>query len=621
MPGIFGLVRKRAPERRANESLLAEMAAILAEANPSFETATWADGRMGLGRVGLPLPGSARFAADAAGAAALEGFVYGWRDGGDGPVGPGGQPAERLLTISRRAPERLTAAPHGSFQAAVADSGTESLQIWNDRLGHRLLFWYEDAAVLVFAAEIKALLAWPCLRRELDLDALADFFNYGYPLGERTFLQGVRALPPGHLLSWQQGAARLRPWAPPLRFEPTARPLPDLIDELDALYPPILARRLQPDGEIALPLSGGLDSRFILGHLRRLGRLPRTFTHGKSGCLDGRIAARLARVAGAEDHRFISVQPRWLAEQGERFVHLTEGMCHLQPATLLSVAAEYRLDPVRTCFLNGIFGGPGNYGEGYFNESDLSDGLDAEAQRRSLRRTLFGQHRSESYYELFAPDLGRLAHQRYDEAVAAELERLAPVSDRFCDRKDTFFILNRLRRHMNQVDCNRHLWHDHFALADEALLDFYLRLPAELKVGRRFLTVYFRRVFPDLAAVPWQATGADLYRRPSARQRAGRQRWLAWSHRLERLSAGRIRIYDRRQYYHYDQWYRSEPRLRDWIEGVLRDRRTRERGLFDPGRVERLLRYQRRGGRAFVLISSLVAVELFCRLFVDHRPG
>ncbi len=644
MPGIFGLVRKGPPDRDAVAALLDAMRSRLAAANPDFESAAWAGGRIGLGRVGLPLPGVPRFAAAADGAAALGGFVYGWRGLDRQPDAPADRPAERLLAIARAAPDRLTGAPDGSFQAAVAwsdaaagagegagDGGRgaggpggapdpERLMVWNDRLGHRLLYWYEDREILLFAAELKALLAWPGLRRELDLDAVADYFNYGYPLGETTFLRDVRVLPAGHALSWRDGEVRLRAWAAPWRFEPVERPLGDLVDELDALYPPLLARRLQPEGPIALPLSGGLDSRFILGHLRRLGRLPRTFTHGKPGCLDARIAVRLARAAGVPEHRPVAVRPRWLAEQGERYLRLIDGMCHLPPATLLAVGAEYGLDPVRTCFLNGIFGGPGNYGDGYFNRDDLRDDLDAEARRRSLRRTLFGTSRTEAYYAIFRPELGRLAHRRYDEAVAAELERLAPVSPRFCDRKDAFFMRNRLRRHMNQVDCNRHLWHDHFALADDALLDFYLRLPAELKVGRRLLAEYFRRVFPDLAAIPWQATGVDLYHRPSPARERWRQRRLRWGHLLGRLSGGRIQTYDMRRYYHWDQWYRTEPRLRSWIEGVLRDRRTRERGLYEPARVEAVLRYQRRGGQAFSLLGNLVSVELSCRLLLDGPP-
>lgn len=619
MPGIFGLVLKQGAGRRTAARQVAAMQDELL-ANPLFEANAWTGGRFGLGRVGLPLPGVERFAAADGGCAALEGFVYGWRDLPPDLCGPTGSPAARLLAVQRRAPERLAAAIDGSYQAAVADPAADTLLVWNDRFGYRHLYWYEDEEALLFAAEIKALLTWPALRRTLDLDAVADFFNYGYPLGEGTFVAGVRALPAGHLLGWQDGRVILKRWAPPLRFAPDSASLQERIEELDALYPKILARRLQPEGEIALPLSGGLDSRFILGHAARLGLRPRVFTHGKKGCLDLDLARRATRAAGVPGHTFIPVQARWMQEQGERFVRLQEGMCHLQPATLLAVGEQYGLDPVRTCFLNGIFGGPCNYAASYYNESDLRDDLDERARMRSMRRTLFGLNRDRGYYAIFAPEFADLAERRYEEAIQAELARHAGVSERFCDVKDAFFIDNRLRRHTCQIDCNRHLWHDHFAIADEALLEFYLRMPAELKVGRRFLMAYFLQVFPELARVPYQATGVPLDRRPSERRLRARERLLRWGRRLERASLGRVQVYDMRNYYHWDQWYRTEPGLRRWFEDVLLDRRTRERGLYRSERVEAALRRQARGGTSFVFLSSLVSCELFCRLFLDGTP-
>ena len=85
----------------------------------------------------------------------------------------------------------------------------------------------------------------------------------------------------------------------------------------------------------------------------------------------------------------------------------------------------------------------------------------------------------------------------------------------------------------------------------------------------------------------------------------------------ERLTGGLLNLPDYSTYVHYDQWYRTHGKMREYFESLLLDSRTLQRGYFEPKAIQSLLAYQRRGGNAFGVLSHLVSFELFNRLYCD----
>src|SRR2546422_6995273 len=94
----------------------------------------------------------------------------------------------------------------GMFAIALWDARRERLVLARDRVGKKPLLWTRlPDGTLAFASELKALLTLPGLRRELDLDALDAFLALQYVPGDRTGLQGIGKLPPGHVLVAEGG--------------------------------------------------------------------------------------------------------------------------------------------------------------------------------------------------------------------------------------------------------------------------------------------------------------------------------------------------------------------------------------------------------------------------------
>lgn len=108
----------------------------------------------------------------------------------------------------------------GMFALAIFDPVAGRLVLVRDRAGEKPLYYIERNDELLFASEIKALLAHPGVSREPDIRALTRYLLYGYFPAPHTPFRGVRKLPAGHLLIAERGAVRLeRYWDLRLQFD------------------------------------------------------------------------------------------------------------------------------------------------------------------------------------------------------------------------------------------------------------------------------------------------------------------------------------------------------------------------------------------------------------------
>lgn len=619
MPGIFGLIRKRDTDREENRLLIEGMLSRLSH-NTDYTSDLHLDDWFALGQISIPFAGEQKLTSDKEMdcAAAFSGFIYGWKDMTAELTAPTKQKAARLIAIYRKYSESLPEKIDGSFNIAVFDNKNRTAVICNDRFGHRQFYYFEDDKYFLFSTEIKAFLACPSFPRDIDMHGVANFFNYGYPLGDKTFFKQAKYLRGGHIVRFEHFQIAFKKYWDYNYGEASNQTIPEFVEEMDVLFRDIIRKRIDGAEQIAIPLSGGLDSRFILSHTVQAGKEPHAFTHGKKNCLDHKVARQVAQTLNLKHYGFIEMQPYWLAEFAERYVFLSEGMNNTGPAALLGVSREYSLPPKSTAFINGIFGGPTNFGSPYFRSEDIVRDIAFEKKLQNLRRSLWGDLVGEEHYGMFSENVAAFFRDDYLPGIADEFRLQESVSEWFCNQKDVFFIKNRLGRHMNLVDCNRFIWHDHFPLADDTLLDFFIKIPVRLKLSRTLMTEYFKLKLPDLAKVPYQATGVDLYSKPSLWKRKFRGYYERFKHYGERITQGRVQFYNMRNYAHFSQWYRADTRVRNYFEEILLDEKTFRRGYYRREGIQKMLDRQRKGGNAFFTIADLLAFELFNRLFIDR---
>ncbi|GGC19476.1 amidotransferase 1, exosortase A system-associated [Novosphingobium marinum] len=197
---------------------------------------------------------------------------------------------------------------HGMFAFAIYDCSDRSLFLARDRLGVKPLFLAEvsDGSV-IFGSELKALLAHPMLRREVDPLAIEDYLAWGYVPDARSILKGVTKLPAGHSLLLQHGKPTPRPsrWWDVSFADRRKESAADLEAELLHLLRRAVRSRMVSDVPLGAFLSGGVDSSSVVGLMAEASSEPvRTCSIGFDVArLDETSHARTVAELFATDHR------------------------------------------------------------------------------------------------------------------------------------------------------------------------------------------------------------------------------------------------------------------------------------------------------------------------------
>lgn len=157
----------------------------------------------------------------------------------------------------------------GMFAFAIWDTQSHSLFAARDRFGIKPFYYHQRPdGTLLFASEIKAL-HQAGVPAAPDETTWATYLAHGlYDHSERTFWEGIRSLPPGHLLTWQDGILRIQRWydvAEATGPDLDCRPPEVVAEEYLALLQESVSLRFRSDVPVGINLSGGLDSSTLLG--------------------------------------------------------------------------------------------------------------------------------------------------------------------------------------------------------------------------------------------------------------------------------------------------------------------------------------------------------------------
>jgi len=174
---------------------------------------------------------------------------------------------------------------NGHFAFALWDKTKQALFLARDRYGVKPLYYTFAGAYFVFASEQKAILAHPAVKREIDLEALLEYFTFQNIFTDRTLLKGIRLFPPGSyaflpLSSTSRELKVIRYWD--FNFQEPEKPgsRQDYMEELDRLFRQAVNRQLISDVELGTYLSGGMDSGSITAIAARQLPYMKTFTCG-----------------------------------------------------------------------------------------------------------------------------------------------------------------------------------------------------------------------------------------------------------------------------------------------------------------------------------------------------
>ncbi len=241
---------------------------------------------------------------------------------------------------------------NGMFAVATWDRRNKSLLLVRDRMGVKPLYYYWDGKTLIFASEIKAILASGLVERRINKQSLWDYLTFRYVPSPHSIWQGIRKLPPGHLLRFKPGGEpqEEKYWESDVLNEiDLHRPESEVDEEFARLFLDAVDLRLvASDVPVGVFLSGGLDSSAIAAAAVELGHKNfHTFSVGfEEGGYYSELgyAEQVAKHVGAQYHEVVLNQKKFLELLPEVVYATDEPLADLSAISILALSRLARQD-------------------------------------------------------------------------------------------------------------------------------------------------------------------------------------------------------------------------------------------------------------------------------------
>ena len=227
--------------------------------------------------------------------------------------------AALVLAAYDRYGERFASHLNGDFAVAIFDAGCQQLLLARDVMAARPLYYCPIPGTVLFASEIKSILAHPRVTAAPDVDSIAELMFDDWADAERTCFSGVFSVPPGSMAVVTSGGVVIREhWA----FDPAKRvrrrSFGEYVEAFRELFEQSVRRRLRSSRPVAVAVSGGVDSSAIFCQAsivaRRSGAAPprgitMIFPAGSGADeqefvedIESAYGTTIARVSGSNDH-------------------------------------------------------------------------------------------------------------------------------------------------------------------------------------------------------------------------------------------------------------------------------------------------------------------------------
>jgi len=504
----------------------------------------------------------------------------------------------------------------GMFAIALHDGARGRLVLARDRIGKKPLVYAALGDLLLFASEIKGVLAWPDVQRRPDWSAIHDYLTFQYVPAPRTAFQGITKLAPGHLLVVdRERGPRIESYVSrPQPCTAPSRPSSELALELVDRLREATRLRLAADVPLGAFLSGGVDSSAVVAMMAiESGRPVKTFTIGfEEQSYDERPFARAVAERYRTDHQELVIRPDAMAVLPSIVWHYGEPFADSSAIPTYYVSEIARRSV--TVALNGDGGDEGFLGyQRYAAFASKRAGVIAGSAGRELVAATINR----------LPGSVRRAHGI--AAICRQLERPSGSPSRDYEQFIAYFS------DAAKADIYGPHLAEHLARSSLGGLDRYLRATPEPAGAAAWADIH--TYLPDdlLAKVDIASMAHGL----ECRSPLLDQDLIEWATTLPseaRLSGGetksllklamepflpRALLYRPKMGFGVpiDRWIRGP--MRDFVYATLLEGPARGRGLFQLEKVRTLLDEHCRGIGNAPRIWALLMLELWLQMWID----
>ena len=290
----------------------------------------------------------------------------------------------------------------GMFAFALWDSKKKTLFGARDHAGIKPFYYYFDGNKFVFASEIKAILQYDAVKREVDEAALASLIDNLFVTGNRTLFKNVRELPPGSAFVFDAKNASgkslkiSRYWSPQLDIRQPPLSLDAASRMLESALAESVKSTLISDVPLGVALSGGLDSSIVAALAAKADARLKTFTVGFGLETDEFVFARKVAEHIGSDHEELHVDLSGLSES------IPEIVWHLEsPPTRTAVAPTFLLArKIRKSVTVELLGEGGDELFGGYERYEQFEKTAFSGNENRLRETFFKRGSEKDYFAL-----------------------------------------------------------------------------------------------------------------------------------------------------------------------------------------------------------------------------
>ncbi|MGE0798205.1 MAG: asparagine synthase (glutamine-hydrolyzing) [Lautropia sp.] len=508
----------------------------------------------------------------------------------------------------------------GMFAFVLHDRRRNRLFAARDHFGIKPLYRLRVGDTLIYSSEIKAILRHPAAPRALDPVGLEDYLSLQFVLPRRTLFTGIEKLDPAHCeqtdLLTLDGSAR-RYWQPDFDQVETA-PDERALDEVAGLLHASIDRQIRSDVPIGAYLSGGLDSSFVAAAAsRRTGGRLATFTgafHEGPEYDETGYADELARHIGADAHTIYPTDRDFVDVLPDLIYCMDEPAAGpgLFPQFMVSRAARRH---VKVC-LGGqggdeIFVGYARYLIGALEEAllDTIQGKPATENTLSLGNLEHCLSTLKTYLPLLSRSWGQGIDAPSNQRYFRILNRLDASADLLTPDLRAQMARSQVRERFSQIfDGPKRASH----LKRMLHFDLVANLPTLLQVEDRAsmaaslesrVPLLDRALVERVARLPDRTLLSGGFSKAVLRRAA---RGLLPERVLNRTDKMGFPV-------PLQRWIKGP--AHDFVADILLSRRARERGIFCPNALERLIGNEMAFGRS---LWGALQIELWHRTFIDR---
>jgi len=512
---------------------------------------------------------------------------------------------------------------NGMFAFIIYDRQKNRIMVARDHFGIKPLYFYSDDNHLLFASEIKAILAHPAVRASPNFESIQEYLIFQYILNEDTLFNGIYKLPPGHyrlinLESFRRKSVKY--WELDFTVD-THHTEEYFVWKLREYLEDTLTIQMRSDVPVGAYLSGGIDSSIvtILAAKRYSGQL-KTFTGAfrEGPQFDETVYAReVAAACGAQMYEVYPAEKDFIDLLPKLIYHMDE------PAAGPGVFPQYMLSRLAAeqvkVVLGGqggdeVFGGYTRYVIAYLEQAlkgaifeTADEGEHIVSLRSILPNLPFIREYVPMLRRFWGKDLFEAMDRRYYRLIDRAQGDRHLLSDDFratLNEDQIFLRFQQIFNHPNTLSYYNKMVHYDMVSGLPALLQVEDRVSMAASLESR-VPLLDRRVVELVASMP-----------PRMKFKGAEMKYILKKATKDLLPQ---KILERKDKMGFPVplhiWARNQ--VRGFFRDILLSSPSRERGIFNHAEIAKLIENEDAFSRR---LWGVLNLELWFRCFIDEQP-